>query len=52
MDAIESSFKPEAKAHDAIEAARRWLDELSRIALATVVRTCRAGRRTTGGGIR
>jgi xanthine/CO dehydrogenase XdhC/CoxF family maturation factor len=39
MDAIESSFKPEAKAHDAIEAARRWLDELSRIALATVVRT-------------
>ena len=39
MDAIKSSFKPEAKAHDAIEAARRWLDELSRIALATVVRT-------------
>ena len=34
-----SSFKPEAKAHDAIEAARRWLDELSRIASATVVRT-------------
>jgi xanthine dehydrogenase accessory factor len=39
MVAIASSCKPEAKAQEAIEAARAWLDELSRIALATVVRT-------------